>query len=195
MSDNKKVLIDDYGVYFDDAMRDELMACCSQTKHNHINSFTGELNLLNEFGDAKNDLKQIKAFRDSDQDGMQADLDCTLKDHIENYFIYLASCFNFDATCYFDINTGVFDYEMNTGDYYLLDDVGNILKSRKFKIEYGDSDNNIIVYDRGREFVRIIAIDAHHVALNFAHGMCTLNSIHDIDFLDNLISPIKIVMQ
>lgn len=191
----KKILTDDYGVYFDDVMRDELMECSNQAERDQINSFTGELNLLNEFGDAKNDLKQIKAFRDLDQDGVQADLDCTLKDHIENYFIYLASCFNFDATCYFDINTGVLDYEMNTGDYYLLDDVANILKSRKFKIEYGDSDNNIIVYDRGREFVRIVAMDAHHVALNFTRGMCALNSIHDIDFLDKLISSIKIVMQ
>lgn len=195
MQGNKKVLIDDYGVYFDDAMRDELMACRSQVKRDHINSFTGELNLLNEFGDAKNDLKQIKAFRSFNNDGMQANLDCTLKNHIENYFIYLASCFNFDATCYFDINTGVLDYEMNTGDYYLLDDVANILKSRKFKIERVDSDNNIIVYDRGHEFVRIIATDAHHVALNFTQGMCALNSIHDIDFLDKLISSIKIVMQ
>lgn len=84
---------------------------------------------------------------------------------------------------------------MNTGDYYLLDDVENILKSRKFKIERDDSDNDIIVYDRDREFVRIIAMDAHHVALNFTQGMCSLNSIHDIDFLDKLISSIKIVMQ
>lgn len=195
MQGNKNVLTDDYGVYFDDAMRDELTACSNQAKRDHINSFTGELNLLNEFGDAKNDLKQIKAFRAFNNDGMQANLDCTLKDHIENYFIYLASCFNFDATCYFDIETGVLDYEMNTGDYYLLDDVANILKSRKFKIERVDSDNNIIVYDRGYEFVRIIAMDAHHVALNFMQGMCALNSIHDIDFLAKLISSIKIVMQ
>lgn len=46
MQGNKKVLTDDYGVYFDDAMRDELMACTNQVKRDHINSFIGELNLF-----------------------------------------------------------------------------------------------------------------------------------------------------
>lgn len=191
----KKILADDYGVYFDDIMRDELMECRMCVKNEHINSFQGTVNLLSEFDEAKSDLKQIKAFRHLSQDGVGANIEYTLKDHIENYFTYLASCFNFDATCYFDVKTGVLSYELNTGDYFLLDDVENILKSRKFNIKHSDNDNSIVVFNRDDiEFVHIIVMDAHHVALNFAQGMCAFNSVHDIEFLNKITNAIHDVM-